>query len=435
MKKANPFSSLATKIIIPVLLSVLLVFSVIMLINPPDTKVIGDVDCDSIVSQADIDFILSVAAVSQKLDDKKLLKRADINSDGIITAADAREASKHINYSVSVIEGAMPETSTAPLINNQFTATDAVNGEAIPVADSQSGYSVINNAKMYIYPDMSQVMQIKDSFVIVTFGWGHGVGMSQQGAIGLARAGYSYIQILQHYFTNVVIMQEQYPPTVRCAGKDVDTVEMLARIVQMEIAGCTNKNSSLDLNALRAQAVAAYTNMKYSNYSVSGCSYVSSYSKCRDDVKMIAQEIAGQYMLYKGNVVYAYYSACSGGVAATYEQIWGNTNQDLSYLTNCASYYDCYTSDYVTATAYSPAAIKEYITNYDPSIVLSDDPSEWIKILVHDDAVNENIGYVSAMQIGDRTIDQGAGLKFRDKIMKYDIKSPCFAIIYNGKYL
>ena len=435
MKKSQRILPIAIKIILPVTLSALLAVLIIYLVNPPEQKIRGDINGDGIVSQSEVDFILSTAAAKISDTDTKKIILADVNKDGIVSAADAREAAKYMNFSVNVIEGAMPETTTTALVNNSFTATDAVNGEAIPVSDTNNGYNVISNAKMYIYPDMSQVMQIKDSFVIVTFGWGHGVGMSQQGAIGLARAGYSYIQILQHYYSNVAIMQEQYPATVRCAGRDVDTVEMLARIVQMEIAGCTNKNSAADYNALRAQAVAAYTNMKYSNYSVSGCSYVSSYSKCRDDVKQIAQEVAGQYMIYNGNVIYAYYSACSGGVAARYEQIWGSTNKDMSYLTNCASYYDCYTSDYVTATAYSPAAIKEYITNYDPSIKLSDDPSEWIRIHSHDDAVNENIGYVSAMQIGDRTINEGAGLKFRDKIMKYDIKSPCFAIIYNGKYL
>ena len=433
MKKNQKSLSVVLKIVLPVTLCLLLTVLIICLVNPPEEKIQGDMDGDGIVSLSEVEFILSAAASKNADADEASLIKADINKDGVITASDAREASKFMNFSVSVIEDAMPEVTTS-LVNNSFTATDA-NGQAIPVSDTNSGYSVISNAKMYIYPDMSQVMQIKDSFVIVTFGWGHGVGMSQQGAIGLARAGYSYIQILQHYYTNVTIMQEQYPATVRCAGRDVDTVEMLARIVQMEIAGCTDKNNPLDYNALRAQAVAAYTNMKYSDYTVSGCSYVSSYSKCRSDVKQIAQEVAGQYMLYYGNVIYAYYSACSGGVAATYQQIWGSTDRDMSYLTNCASYYDCYTSDYVTATAYSPAAIKEYITSYDPSITLPDDPSQWIKILSHDDAVNENIGYVSSMQIGDRTISEGAGLKFRDKIMKYDIKSPCFAIIYNGKYL
>ena len=78
---------------------------------------------------------------------------------------------------------------------------------------------------------------------------------------------------------------------------------------------------------------------------------------------------------------------------------------------------------------------KEYIQKYDSSIVLPEDPSQWIKILSHDDSVNENIGYVSSMQIGNRMFSEAAGMTFRDKIMRYNVKSPCFAIIYNGQYL
>lgn len=40
---------------------------------------------------------------------------------------------------------------------------------------------------------------------ITTRGYGHGVGMSQYGANGMARAGYSYKQILEHYYQNVSI--------------------------------------------------------------------------------------------------------------------------------------------------------------------------------------------------------------------------------------
>ncbi len=36
-------------------------------------------------------------------------------------------------------------------------------------------------------------------------GWGHGVGMSQHGAAGLATAGYTAVQILQHYYPNAVV--------------------------------------------------------------------------------------------------------------------------------------------------------------------------------------------------------------------------------------
>ena len=41
--------------------------------------------------------------------------------------------------------------------------------------------------------------------VITTEGYGHGVGMSQWGANGMAQAGYSYIEILKHYYTGVEV--------------------------------------------------------------------------------------------------------------------------------------------------------------------------------------------------------------------------------------
>jgi stage II sporulation protein D len=41
---------------------------------------------------------------------------------------------------------------------------------------------------------------------IVTTGYGHGVGMSQWGAEGMADEGYNYKEILKHYFTDVDIV-------------------------------------------------------------------------------------------------------------------------------------------------------------------------------------------------------------------------------------
>lgn len=44
-----------------------------------------------------------------------------------------------------------------------------------------------------------------DKFIFTTYGHGHGVGLSQYGAKALAENGYTYKQILQHYFTGVEI--------------------------------------------------------------------------------------------------------------------------------------------------------------------------------------------------------------------------------------
>ncbi|HET8675928.1 MAG TPA: hypothetical protein VFO63_09090, partial [Blastocatellia bacterium] len=45
------------------------------------------------------------------------------------------------------------------------------------------------------------------AFVFTGRGWGHGVGMCQTGAAGLAKEGYSYTSILQKYYTNVKVQR------------------------------------------------------------------------------------------------------------------------------------------------------------------------------------------------------------------------------------
>lgn len=50
-------------------------------------------------------------------------------------------------------------------------------------------------------------IQSKDSIQIITTGYGHGVGMSQYGANGMAAKGYSYEDILKHYYTGVEILK------------------------------------------------------------------------------------------------------------------------------------------------------------------------------------------------------------------------------------
>lgn len=51
-----------------------------------------------------------------------------------------------------------------------------------------------------------EVSQSGNNIVFTTKGYGHGVGMSQYGANSMAKAGYSYSQILKHYYTGVSIV-------------------------------------------------------------------------------------------------------------------------------------------------------------------------------------------------------------------------------------
>src|SRR5690606_24628586 len=47
---------------------------------------------------------------------------------------------------------------------------------------------------------------VGDEIVIKGRGFGHGVGLCQEGAMNMARAGYSYEQIALFYFCNVSII-------------------------------------------------------------------------------------------------------------------------------------------------------------------------------------------------------------------------------------
>lgn len=49
------------------------------------------------------------------------------------------------------------------------------------------------------------ITEYDDSIVVDTKGYGHGVGMSQYGAEGMARDGYSYEKILKYYYSGVEI--------------------------------------------------------------------------------------------------------------------------------------------------------------------------------------------------------------------------------------
>lgn len=72
------------------------------------------------------------------------------------------------------------------------------------------------------------------SMVILGRGWGHGVGMSQWGAEGLARRGASYQEILAHYYTGVSIGQYAAPDSIEVGlawGKPSVTVSGAFRIV------------------------------------------------------------------------------------------------------------------------------------------------------------------------------------------------------------
>ena len=60
-------------------------------------------------------------------------------------------------------------------------------------------------SKLKLKSTFFSIVEYDDYIIVNTRGYGHGVGMSQYGAEGMAREGYKYDEILKHYYSGVNI--------------------------------------------------------------------------------------------------------------------------------------------------------------------------------------------------------------------------------------
>jgi stage II sporulation protein D len=157
------------------------------------------------------------------------------------------------------------------------------------------------------------------NLVISGGGFGHGVGMSQQGALGYAEHGWSYRQILAHYYTGTSIGAVRANTQVRVL---VDgRVRRLALDNYVRGVVSAEVSSSWPLAALEAQAVASRT---YALTAHAGGSRFDVYDDTRSQVfRGVAAQTpqtdaavaatAGQIVTYEGKPAITYFFASSGG--------------------------------------------------------------------------------------------------------------------------
>lgn len=101
---------------------------------------------------------------------------------------------------------------------NQIFDMEVKNIEILELYENDYVKKVKVNSKTYTGKEIRELCQLasssfsvekkKDSFIFQTSGYGHGVGMSQHGAQGMAKEGYDYIEILQHYYKDVEIVNK-----------------------------------------------------------------------------------------------------------------------------------------------------------------------------------------------------------------------------------
>ena len=268
------------------------------------------------------------------------------------------------------------------------------------------------------------------TFVFTVYGYGHGVGMSQNGASEYARRGWTYKQILLHYYNNPgisLVKDSNLPSTVTYNGKSYSLAEYLGKTAYAEVG------PSAPLESIKSQMVAIYTYAKRQNFKMttSNHAFRESYAGTSSSIENAIKATLGEYLAYYGSPAFTPYFSTAAGKTASSANVWGGSQNSYPYLAGGRTSPE---GDVKRTLTISSEELRKKVEAYNAKvdsskrITLQSDPSQWIKILEHDSARGSSCGYISSMRIGNQTM---RGNAFRLNIMgAATLRSHCFTFTY-----
>ena len=202
--------------------------------------------------------------------------------------------------------------------------------------------------------------------------------------------------------------------TSASTGKQISgtPAEIVSMIVEAEVG------SSFHTEAIKAQAVAVITYLKYS-YGSSAAPSVP-LKTASTTVRKCVDEVINTGMFYNGSIIYSPYCSSMAGRSNACHEVWV---QNLPYLVSVESKYDKEISGFTKTYTYSEKEMRRILEEY-YEIKLSDNPGNWIKVIDYTSG-----GYVGNMSIDDRYSTTGS--RFRANCMY--IRSAAFTCTYDGE--
>lgn len=268
------------------------------------------------------------------------------------------------------------------------------------------------------------------TFVFTVYGYGHGVGMSQNGASEYARRGWTYKQILLHYYNNPgisLVKDSNLPSKVTYNGKSYSLAEYLGKTAYAEVG------PSAPLESIKSQMVAIYTYAKRQNFKMTTANHAfrESYAGTSSSIENAIKATLGEYLAYYGSPAFTPYFSTAAGKTASSANVWGGSQNSYPYLAGGRTSPEGNVKRTLTISSEElRKKVEAYNAKVDSSkrITLQSNPAQWIKILEHDSARGSSCGYISSMRIGNQTM---RGNAFRLNIMgAATLRSHCFTFTY-----
>jgi len=207
--------------------------------------------------------------------------------------------------------------------------------------------------------------------------------------------------------------------TVKINGKaqTVNAYDVICQIVANEMS------PSFSDEAIKAQAVAAYSYVKYHN--VNGLTPSVLVKKNPSNrIKELVSEVWGVCCYYNGSVAQTVYMASSSGYTADAKNVWGGS---VPYLKSVYCPFDSDSDpNYGDTMEVSEDSMRNMLES-SLGINLSNNPYDWLVIKGYVDG-----NYVSDISVdGQKTI---SGRKLRENVMGHKLKSAAFDVYYSDGY-
>lgn len=207
--------------------------------------------------------------------------------------------------------------------------------------------------------------------------------------------------------------------TVKANGSliTLDAYSMVCKIVANEVS------TSFNEEAIKAQAVAAYSYVKYNNLHGQYPDVLLA-NTVPDKIANCVSSVWGKACYYNGEIALSCYSASSAGATASSVNVWGGARP---YLVSVDCPFDAGNDpNYGLTMTMSESDVRYYLERY-LGTTLTGSPESWLVVSSR----------IDGNYVGTVTVDNAytvTGRQLRENVFGYKIRSASFDISYSNGY-
>ncbi len=208
------------------------------------------------------------------------------------------------------------------------------------------------------------------------------------------------------------------PEFITVNGERIEPKIALARLITADLG------SGYRLEAVKAQVVAAYSCLKFlgNGFNLEGVRIAETYN---DIVMDAVEDVYGEYLTFNNALALPVYHGLTAGSPL-------DMSMKLPYLKSVVAdnTLESTARDFASEKIYSVDDMKALLMKNNSSVVLSENPAEWIVIKEQNSSVSAEAGYVTSVMFNGVEM---TGIEFRMNVMNpVDLPSLCFTITYEA---